>query len=163
MKHLVLVIALAAFSTSAFAEGGLGQNTEELRLVKGLKVQVVDAVKDDCLANPNALKVEAELIVRRSEITVLQSRQTEVDPKRGLLTITATGAELTPTGCVVNLDVQLTRAINAPEGHIAVVEVYRRAELLYGYNKPQTQEALRSSVSEIVSDLANEILKARGN
>jgi hypothetical protein len=36
-------------------------------------------------------------------------------------------------------------------------------DLFAGYRKAEMQELLRTSVSEIVSDLANEILKARGN
>ena len=54
MKHLVLVVALAAFSTSAFAEGAY-QNEDELRLVPAVSLVIEDGVEGGCLSNPNAL------------------------------------------------------------------------------------------------------------
>ncbi len=72
MKHLALIIALAAFSTSAFAEGSY-QDADELRWVRTVRVSIEDGVKDGCLSNPNALKVEAELILRRSGISISES------------------------------------------------------------------------------------------
>ena len=72
MKYLVLVIVLAAFSTSAFAEGYY-KNVNELRLVRAISVYTEDQVKDGCLSNPNILKVEAEPILRRSGISLSQS------------------------------------------------------------------------------------------
>jgi hypothetical protein len=47
MKHLVLVIALAAFSTPAFAEGSY-QDEDELRLIRAVTVVIEDQVKDGC-------------------------------------------------------------------------------------------------------------------
>ncbi len=49
MKHLVIVIALAAFSTSAFAEGSY-QNDEELRLVREVHAAIDDGVTEGCLS-----------------------------------------------------------------------------------------------------------------
>jgi hypothetical protein len=54
MKHLVLVVAFAAFSTSALAEGAY-QNAAELRLVPAVSLIVEDDVEGGCLSNPNAL------------------------------------------------------------------------------------------------------------
>ena len=72
MKRVALIIALAAFSTSAIAEGSY-QDANELRLVRAVSVYVEDLVSDGCLSNPNALKVEAELILRRSGISISES------------------------------------------------------------------------------------------
>ena len=68
-KPLTLIVALAAFSTPAFAEGAY-QDEAELRLVPAVSLIITDKVSDGCLSNPNALKVEAELILRRSGIRI---------------------------------------------------------------------------------------------
>ena len=166
MKHLALVIALAAFSTSAFAEGTSSQNADELRLVRSISVYIEDHVRDGCLSNPNALKVEAELILRRSEISIA-----EHDPpgQRYQLVIAPYGGGSKTEGgqglghCLVALRVELWRWARVPEGHAALVIAYRKSFLLTGYTKSRMQGELRTTVSEIISDLANEILKARGN
>ena len=64
MKHLVLVIVLAAFSPSAFAEGTI-QIVAELRLVRAVSVAIVDNVKHGCLSNPNALRAPRKIPVAR--------------------------------------------------------------------------------------------------
>ena len=121
MKPLVLIIALAAFSTSAFAEGSY-QNEAELRLVQNVSVGIIDLVKDGCLSNPNALKVEAELILRRSGISIGSTDHA--------LLITALGWEEQFTSgqslgnCAVRLDVELLRRVLVFEGHAAFIVVY---------------------------------------
>ncbi len=159
MKHLALIIALAAFSTSAFAEGSY-QDVDELRLVRAVSVTIRDQVKDGCLSSPNALKVEAELILRRSGISITD-RKSLSDYQLGVVPF---GAELKPPRgtCAVVLRVHLWRFARAPEGHSALIIAYENGTLLSGYTKSEMQENLRASVSKFVSDLANEILKAQG-
>ena len=60
------------------------------------------------------------------------------------------------------LRVELWRFVQAPEGHAALIIAYRDSYLLTGGTKAGMQETLRTKVSEFVSDLANEILKAQG-
>ena len=60
------------------------------------------------------------------------------------------------------LKVELWRFAPVPEGHAALIISYRDATFLTGYSKREMQETLRTQISEIVSDLANEILKAQG-
>jgi hypothetical protein len=161
MKHLALVIALAALSTSAFAEGAY-QNEAELRLVQNVSVKILDEVKDGCLSNPNALKVEAELILRRSGVRVDGANVMSV------LLISVIGWEMRTANqrlgkCVVHTNVDLYRLTQAPEGHETLAAAYRQYVPLAGATKLETQEETRASVSEVVSDLANEILKAQGN
>lgn len=164
MKRLALIIALTVFSTSAFGEGAY-QNEAELSLVREVSVHVKDDVVDGCLANPNALKVEAELILRRSGITIIEGWRKGMH----LLLVSAQGWEIKTTGqtpfgaCAVTIDLDLSRSVTAPEGHSGFIIAYENAGLFIGYTKPEMQEALRNIISEIVSDLANEILKARGN
>ena len=158
MKRLVLVIALAAFSTCAFAEGSY-QDEDELRLVRYINVYMGDHVTGGCLLNPNALKVEAELILRRSGITISDS----ADRGPGgyyQLSITASGFEHETCGCAANLDVERKRISFAPEGHAILITACEHGSLATGYTKSAMQETLRTSASEFVSDLANEILKA---
>ena len=161
MKHFVLVIALATFSTSAFAEGAY-QDENELRLVRAVSAFVHDQVIDGCLSNPNALKVEAELILRRSGIRLSKS-----DPYYRLQ-ISPIGKELKSKSgqglgsCVVAMQFKLWRVAQVPEGHPALIIAYENGVFLVG-SKSEMQEDLRTSVSEFVSDLANEILKAQGN
>ena len=88
MKHLALIIALAVFSTSAFAEGAY-QNAAELRLVRNIFVVMDDQVEEGCLANPYALKVEAELILRRSGISITEDPSYALGPTAYWLEIRA--------------------------------------------------------------------------
>ncbi len=130
MKHLVLAIALAAFSTSAFAEGSY-QNEDELRLVRAVSVWVNDQVKDGCLPNPNALKIEAELILRRSGISVSEGPK----PDNYRLVIDSKGFESRLDGrgsgaCTVNLDLKLGRIAKVAEGHLAFVIAYDNGVML---------------------------------
>ena len=155
MKHLALVIALVAFSTSAFARGTY-QSADELRLVRAISVGNWDLVKDGCLSNRNALQVEAELILRRSGMSM------DVEPQYWLV-IEARGYADRAGSCVVVLRVNLYRFVEAPEGHLARINAYENGHLFSGVTKAEMQERLRTKVSEFVSDLANEILKARGN
>jgi hypothetical protein len=164
MKPLALIVALVAFSTSAFAQGGY-KHVDELRLVRSVLVYVIeDQVTDGCLSNPNALKVEAELILRRSGISVTA---TDLDPHHYKLGIMPVGWERKREGgqslgsCSVQMHLEMWRFAKVPEGHEALTTAYETAVLLVG-NKDGMQERLRTEVSEIVSNLANEILKARG-
>ena len=163
MKPLVLVIALVAFSTPAFAEGS-NQSEAELRLVRSVLVYIIeDQVTDGCLSNPNALKVEAELILRRSGISVTA---TDLDPHHYQLEILPVGWERKLEGgqslgsCSVKMHLEMWRFAKVPEGHEALITAYEADVILIG-NKAGMQERLRTEVSETVSDLASEILKAR--
>ena len=64
---------------------------------------------------------------------------------------------------MVRMDVQLLRSAMVPEGHEAFIIAYNLSILSFGMSKLEMQNSLRAAVSEIISDLANEILKAQGN
>ena len=162
MKHLALIVALVALSTSAFAQGQFA-DPPELRLVRGINVWVSDDVEDGCLRNPNSLEVEAELILRRSNISILKPTQMMTGFN---LIISLLGYEITygegPSGiCVVSMDIVLYRFASVPEGHSVMAHSFSRGSLFTGA-KSAMQDRLRSYVSEHVSDLANRILKAQG-
>ena len=164
MKSLVLIVALIAFSTSALAQ--YYQDERELRLVRAVSVYIIkDQVTDGCLPNPSALKVEAELILRRSGISVTA---TDLDPHHYQLGIMPVGWERKIEGgqslgsCSVKMHLEMWRFAKVPEGHEALITAYGAVFMLIG-NKAGMQERLRTIVSEFVSKLANEILKAQGN
>jgi len=153
MKHLVLVIALVAFSTAAFAGY---QDVDELRLVRAVSVVIDDQVKDGCLSSPNALKVEAELILRRSGIRITES---DLIPE---LRIRPFGWERKreggqPSGrCVVVLAIELSRWARVPEGHLALIIAHtiRKVYLLAIQNQRcRKNSARRSRKSSVTSPM----------
>ena len=64
--------------------------------------------------------------------------------------------------CIATLDVNMARFIQAPEGHAAAIWAYKLGALVGGASKAESQENIRAAVSQIVGDLASEVLKARG-
>jgi len=63
MKHLlpaIAIVALLILPQAAWAQ------INQLAKVNEIHVSVTDGVKDGCLPSPNTLKVEAELVLRRS-------------------------------------------------------------------------------------------------
>lgn len=162
MKALATIVALAAFSTTALAEG-VYQNADELRLVQSISIRVSDRVVDGCLPNPNALKTEAALVLQQSGIKITD----EPSERDHRLLIAAAGREIRLPGgqvglCIATLDVNMARFIQAPEGHAAAIWAYKLGALVGGASKTESQENIRAAVSQIVGDLASEILKARG-
>jgi hypothetical protein len=160
MKPLAAILALTLFSTSAFAEGYF-QSPNELNLVRKVFVSIDDQVTDGCLPNPGALKVEAELIFRRSGITVLDEPEF-APPNDYALDLFALGWAHGQQ-CMAMLTLALYRWMRMESGkYYARVHAYDDSILLSG-PKHGMQDQLRAQVSTAISDLANEILKARGN
>ena len=163
MKPLALIVALVAFSVSAFAEG-VYQSVDELRLLQSISISVNDQVVDGCLRNPNALRSEAKTILQQSGIKV-----TDNPSEQGhRLVIAAAGQGIKLPGaqdaglCVVRVDVDVARIIPAPEGHLAAAWAYKKGALVGGDSKTKSQENIKAAVSKLVSDLAKEASKARG-
>lgn len=142
--------------------GPASANQDELRLVGRVFVSVDDKVVDLCLPHPDALVDTAELILRRSGVTVTES----IAMATHILNLGALGwarrVDGIDTGtCDTALVVSLFRYSIAPEGHTAKISAYGTTLLQSGYAKPEMQAQLRHSVAEAVTELANEILKAR--
>ena len=159
-----VISAMALLATTPAMSAML--NEDEGAPIKGVVVVVTDQVKDGCLPQPNALKVQAELILRRSGIEVLQNEETGLGPLAFLsptLQITALGYSFpNSSSCVVSLSSQVFRLRSQlqPEGHSGHILVYEAQKLLGG-PKAGMQSRLRETVSQHVSDFANELLKAR--
>lgn len=121
-------------------------------------------IVDGCLRDPNALKTEAGAILRQSGIEVAG------DPSEQghRLVIAAAGREIKLPGsqdagwCVVKVDIDVARLIPAPEGHLAAAWAYKSGAIVGGDSKAKSQENIQTAISQMISDLANEAMKARG-
>jgi len=153
------LVAVVLLVSPAAAQGSPPQS--QFAKVKSIQVTVADKVADGCLPQPNTLKVEAELILRRSGIAVVETG--DGFPHR--LRIAAVGAEIkqggTRTGgCAGGYVHELFRHEYLSDGSIGLTQ----AVSVLGYaikQKSDFQEQLRKAVNENVTMFANEILKAR--
>ena len=154
MKRLVPALAvLLLLTTPAAGQSEAEQILLRLQLAKveTIEVGVTDNVIDGCLPQPNALKVEAELILRRSGIKVARGHT---------LDISATGFAISG-GCTASLRVALWRFETLADGTNGLVESSSMGSTHSG-PKGGFQQQLREAVNAAVTALANEILKARG-
>ena len=153
MRRLLPTLAiLLAFANPAAAQF---VDNEQLLKVKALEVKVADNVIDGCLSEPNSVKIEAEVVLRRSGIRV-----TDTD-RSHYLYITALGYEISG-GCAVSWGIEVWIGEPLQDGTVGLVKAYDYGGMLTGH-KSSLQQRLRAQVNETVTHLANEILKARGN
>ena len=136
---------------------------DQLPKVKGIWVFTEDNVVDGCLPSPGVLTTEAELILRRSGIRVKRNLNFHI------LAIGATGFELQQVGtgrgagaCAASLVLKLYNIEELLDGSIGQVTAGSRSGIYVG-PKDSFQNYLREKVNESVTELANEILKARAN
>ena len=164
MKRLMPTVAILAFLIlPQAAQAQLSKPTgfdleEQLRKVEQIHVGVADSVKGGCLPSQNVLKVEAELILRRSGITVTDS----VSFPAYILHIQPTGDELTGKilGCVGSIRIDLWRFELLGDQTDGEVRVAQDDAVFWG-PKAGFQEQLRTFVNTATTALANKILKAR--
>jgi hypothetical protein len=126
---------------------------EQLPKVQAIQVAVDADAGTGCLDNPEALKTEAELVLRQSGIKVVE------DYSGHFLGITSTGFALTD-GCVATIRLQIYNFEALADGTFPLVEAANQSGLYKG-PKGGFPQQLREAVNEFVSELANEILKAR--
>ena len=134
----------------------------QLKKVEVVEVEIGDSVRDGCLPRAAVLKTEAELILGRSGV------QVGVGFNIHTLDIKAAGFELTssgkiPTGtCVATLHSSLWRWEVLMDHSNGLALAFREIIVTVG-DKDGFQNQLRDEVNEAVTELANEILKARAN
>ena len=155
MKHIFAptIIAIGFCFAATGASAGYFYS-QQLAKVEAIKVQVSAIVKDGCLDTPDVLKTEAELVLRRSGIKVV-----EVTYSGHYLNIHVTGYAITG-GCAVSLDLQVYDVEGLTDGTVGLVEAASQGALHSG-PKGSFPQQLREQVNAKVSKLANEILKAR--
>lgn len=157
-----LIVAFLAISVLPVSDARARNFLDAARLAKVVAINVIveDLVKDGCLPRPDALKSEAELILRRSGIQVLDDAQRD----RETLVLSPLGNVLSGGSdiCVVTLEVNLVRYEYLSDESSGLVMRFASTGLNWG-PKAGSQERLRTVVNKIVTDLTNEILKARAN
>ena len=158
-----LVVALVPLLALAVSDARADYDARQLAKVKAVEVLITDKVIDGCLPRPSILKTEAELVLRRSGIEV------EAGLASHLLTISVVGFELTrgsggtPVGaCVGHFELLVLKFEKLLDRSISMVLAGTDGAMLAG-PKDVFQNQLRNAVNEKVTELANEILKARAN
>ena len=137
---------------------GFYQDWEELKILRHIHVIMHDQVTGGCLPQPNVLKVEAELILRQSNISVLE----EYDFSNPFLDISSLGYSINQDiDCAVYFNFTLKKW-NTTINESSVMSIVYTTGILISGPKSTIQKRLRDIVSEYTTDLANEILKARG-
>ncbi len=158
MKRLMPALAVLLLLTPAAV--AQSYSTEQLTKVEVVEVTVRDNVDEGCLPQPNALKVEAELILRGAGIKVVESGG--FDFRIGaILRIRAVAFEVGSASCTARLDVDSWRFDELTDGTGVRIFTSEHGGLYTG-SKEGFQQQLREAVNEMVTALANEILKARG-
>ena len=156
MKRLLPAVAILALLFVPQKVRALYYDEDQLRKVKEISIVVQDNVKHGCLPSPKTLKVEAELVLRRSGIAV---RERLAFNGEHLLFITVSGAADGLT-CVGRLDVELLRNEKLDDGTWGNV-IAAKAGYTTATDKSDFQDNFRSNVNEATTGLANQILKAR--
>jgi hypothetical protein len=147
-----------------------GQNffdAEQLRKVTAVRVVIVDHVKDGCLLSADALKTNAEHIMRQAGIKVVKTE----DEHPHQLLIKVVGAELKlkekneiiPFGaCTAAVASNLLRDEYLRDGSVGRVQAF----MVTGYTfvmKNQFQQQIGVIIDRYVSALAKQIAAARQN
>jgi len=148
---LALAIILVLVSSPARA---VVLEEDILRDLRELYVDIIDEVKDGCLPSPKALRSKIELILRSSRIAV-----TSEYSGGSVLRVLALGSERGSQTCAGVLDVGLQQPVETRYG-MKFVETYWHI-IVYTGPKAGFQSHLVEKVDDIVTELANEILKAR--
>jgi hypothetical protein len=163
VRYLVSLIFMVSLARPVAAQNF--SDPAQLSKVEAVRVVIVDRVKDECLPNAEALKVEAERILHVSGINVAETD----DEHPHQLVIDVVGGEMKrkgengpiPTGaCTVAVASHLLRDEYLRDGSVGRVEAYMiRAQTFV--MKDQLQQHLRMLITEYVTVLANQIMAAR--
>jgi len=165
-RHQRLVVSLMIMVL--LAKPAVGQNISDpaqLNKVEAVRVVIVDHVKDKCLPNADALKIEAERILHGSGIKISETN----DGHPHQLVIDLVGGEMKrkdengpiPTGaCTVAVASHLLRDEYLRDGSVGRVEAFVIIAQTF-VMKNQLQQHLRMIITEYVTALANQITAAR--
>ena len=158
MKCILPAAAILALLILPKAAQAQQFDSIQLAKVEMISVSIDDKVKNGCLPSPNVLKVEAELILRRSGITVTD------DGNAYKLLIGPFGDTFGDLSiCVGNIDIILGRRERLTDETSGFVIAASLDWSTVVWPKTDFQNQLRKAVNQQVNALANEILKARAN
>ena len=156
MKRVLAAAAILALLILPQAARAQWFDKDRLPKVALIYVDVADGVRGGCLPSPNVLKVEAELILRRSGIAV-----TVFDYGAHRLLIEVGGEPDSIAGrCVGSYEISLQRSEPLRDGTFGIVRVSKSSGYLLT-RKETYQGTLLTIVNEDTTALANAILKAR--
>ena len=177
MRCAALVFIFILFAALAAAQ----TDADQLVLVKRITVNPAFSFEvPDCEPPLGSIVSEIELVLRRSGIEVVsntdsdaytaaignaKTRQTAAAlylERPHTLTVTLTGLYLESSDtCVIAYSTRLTRLEILLTTATGYVTGFDNGGVLT-WNRPQTEGQLRSTVNRLTVELANEILKARG-
>ena len=153
MKALTAIIIAIGLCFAATGASAGWFDEDQLPKVQAIKVTVAEDAGKGCLDNPEALKTEAELVLRQSGIKVVE------DNSGHYLAITVIGFAMTE-GCVAYINLQTYDFETLADGTLGLVEADNQGTLSKG-SKGGFPQQLREQVNKMASKLANNILKAR--
>ena len=151
----LIITTVIAIGMCFVATGASAESFNPIRLAKVVAVQVeVEAdVIDGCLDNPDVLKTEAELVLRRSGIKV-------VEDNSGIFLTIEVIAQAITGGCSAHIGLQTYGFEALTDGTFGLVTAADQGGVRWG-PKGGFHHQMRETVNAAASKLANEILKAR--
>lgn len=156
----IAALAVAVGLLAASPAGAQYYDEAQLAKVEAVFVLVVDSVRDGCLPQPmselHTLQIDAEQGLRRSDIKVGEKRW----PAHTLGINVAGYAWPDADSCVATLNLELYRFENLHDGTNGLVQAANASTVLSGPKDGLLQQ-VRGAVSEMVTALAGEVLKAR--
>ena len=152
MRSLTATIITIGLCFAATAASARYFSLFQVQKIEALKVEVEGELRHGCLDNPDVLKTEAELVLRRSGIKVVE------DNFSHYLKIHVIGYR--HLGCSAYIGLKVYNFEYLADGTLGLVEATSLQRLHSG---PQGffPQQLRGQVNSMASQLANEILKAR--
>ena len=164
MKSVLPAIAILASLFVPEVVQAQFYSQDQLDKVEEIFVLVEGDVVGDCLPTPNLLKIEAEMILRRSGITVTGDKYGGPHILRIVPTGDAvpTGSAVSnfPTRCIGRIDLDLTRFEVLSDQTVGLVLAAQYGSVLIG-PKFSFQKQLQNTVNVAATAFANEILKVR--
>jgi hypothetical protein len=147
------IIAIVFCFTATTGANAQYFSSSRLGKVEAIKVGVEADVDDGCLDNPNVLKIEAEQVLRQSGIKVVE------DNSGIFLTIEVIAHAITG-GCSAHIGLQTYGFEALTDSTFGLVTAADQGGVRWGPKESFPQQLL-VVVNQFVSQLANEILKAR--
>ena len=155
-----LVVATALLLLLPHTASGQFTSSGQLSRVSAVQVSVADDLDNaNCISNAYSLKAEAELVLQRSGIGVVDELRLHNNHR---LLIGLSGFQIRQRLCVVHFELQLFRYERLLDSSRGLVLSFLTSGTLAGTGLDMMSR-LRNSVNEAATVLANEILKARNN
>ncbi len=154
MRKLVRIAVLILIAAHPASADYLSK--DQLPKVGAIRVVLEDNVKDGCLPQPDLLKVEAELILRRSGIKVVEKPK----GRPHTLVIEVNGFADSKYTCVGSYLLALGRLESLADKTPGII-ISALLSYIAATHKNRFQQYLRENINQLTTTLSNEILKGR--